>query len=165
MQQERAGGGGGGGGAAAATLPVLITMGLSHFVEKARWGLQRLGVPYVEEVHAPGFHGFAVRAAGGRRSVPCLRLPTPPTDADAGTLPGPRCLDGSTSILRWADEQAAAAASVEGRAPSPPLFPPGAEGAEVERLCTEFDRWELQGGELCLLPLGANALLARLVTV
>ena len=140
-------------------------MGLSHFVEKARWGLQRLGVPYVEEVHAPGFHGFAVRAAGGRRSVPCLRLPTPPTDADAGTLPGPRCLDGSTSILRWADEQAAAAASVEGRAPSPPLFPPGAEGAEVERLCTEFDRWELQGGELCLLPLGANALLARLVTV
>ena len=38
----------------------LVTLPLSHFVLKARWALERYGIEYVEEGHAPGFHAPAV---------------------------------------------------------------------------------------------------------
>ena len=37
----------------------LVTIGISHFCEKARWGLEWTGVRYVEEAHAPGMHFLA----------------------------------------------------------------------------------------------------------
>jgi glutathione S-transferase len=50
----------------------LVTMPHSHYCEKARWALDRLGIAYVEEPHAPLFHWVATRHARGRRTVPVL---------------------------------------------------------------------------------------------
>lgn len=49
---------------------VLITIPISHFCEKARWGLERTGVPYRERAHLQVFHRFAVRRAGGNGTAP-----------------------------------------------------------------------------------------------
>jgi glutathione S-transferase len=51
---------------------VLITIPISHFCEKARWGLERTGVPYRERAHLQVFHRFAVARAGGGRTAPVL---------------------------------------------------------------------------------------------
>lgn len=49
----------------------LITMRLSHYCEKARWGLDRLEFPYREEAHAPLVHRiFTTRNKGS--TVPML---------------------------------------------------------------------------------------------
>ena len=97
----------------------LITIGFSHFCEKARWALDRTAVEYREEDHVPLLHWRASLGAGGGRTVPVL------------VTPG-KVLRESTDILRFADEQLPA----ERR-----LFPeePGAR-AEVEQLVAEFDR-------------------------
>ncbi|MFO0571286.1 MAG: glutathione S-transferase family protein [Polyangiaceae bacterium] len=67
----------------------LITIGPSHFCEKARWALTRTRVPFVEEAHAPGFHLFHTKKLGGR-SVPVLVTDT-------------RTLVDSTDILELCD--------------------------------------------------------------
>lgn len=64
---------------------IFITIPLSHYCEKARWGLDRACVPYEERAHAPLFS----RLAGG--TVPALVL-------------GGRRLLESTDILVYADE-------------------------------------------------------------
>ncbi len=51
---------------------VLITIPISHFCEKARWALDRTGVPYRERAHLQVFHILAVRRAGGGRTAPVL---------------------------------------------------------------------------------------------
>lgn len=51
---------------------VLITIPISHFCEKARWGLERTGVPYRERAHLQVFHWLAVRRAGGGKTAPVL---------------------------------------------------------------------------------------------
>ncbi|MCA9594696.1 MAG: glutathione S-transferase [Myxococcales bacterium] len=68
----------------------LVTMGPSHFCEKARWALSRAGVPYQEERHVPLYHAPASYRAGGRRTVPVLVT-------DSGTIAD------STGILELAD--------------------------------------------------------------
>ena len=58
---------------------ILITMRLSHYCEKARWGLDRLEFPYHEESHAPLLHriyttrnkGATVPSAVVAFRVPC----------------------------------------------------------------------------------------------
>jgi glutathione S-transferase len=50
----------------------LVTIGFSHYCEKARWALDRAGLPYVEESHAPILHVPAAMAAGRKRTVPIL---------------------------------------------------------------------------------------------
>lgn len=52
----------------------LITMPASNFSEKARWALDWLQIPYIEERHVPYFHRFATRRHGGT-SVPVLVTP------------------------------------------------------------------------------------------
>lgn len=53
------------------TPAVLITIPLSHYCEKARWGLDRVALPYREEPHAPLLHRLAtMRNDGG--TVPVL---------------------------------------------------------------------------------------------
>jgi glutathione S-transferase len=69
---------------------ILITIPLSHYCEKARWGLDRVALPYREEPHAPLLHRLATRRN------------------DGGTVPvlvhgGNRYID-SSDILRHADE-------------------------------------------------------------
>lgn len=78
-----------------ATANVLVTIPISHFCEKARWALDRTGVPYTERAHVQVFHRFAARRAGGR---------------DATTVPVLVCDEGaltdSADILVWADSRA-----------------------------------------------------------
>lgn len=90
--------------------PRLITTPASHYCEKARWALDRAGVAYVEERHAPLLGRLATLRAGARtRTVPVLAC-------DDGVL------GDSTEILRWVDRRM-------------PLFPPGA--AELEERLDE----------------------------
>jgi glutathione S-transferase len=96
----------------------LITIGFSHFCEKARWALDRSALNYREEDHVPLFHWRATLAAGGR-TVPML------------VTPG-RVLRDSTEILRFVDEHLSAGQR---------LFPEEPElRAEVTQLTAEFDR-------------------------
>jgi glutathione S-transferase len=97
----------------------LITIPISHYCEKARWALDRSGLPYVEERHLQVFHYAAVKRAGGGISVPCL------AGGDAGTL------SDSTDIMKWASARGPADRSLYPEEPS--------QRAEVERLEDELD--------------------------
>jgi glutathione S-transferase len=54
---------------------VLVTIPISHFCEKARWGLDRAGLDYTERRHIQIVHQIAARAAGGGKTVPVLKTP------------------------------------------------------------------------------------------
>jgi glutathione S-transferase len=69
----------------------LITMRLSHFCEKARWGLDRVGFPYREESHAPLVHRLVTTRNRGS-TVPIL-------------VCGAETFTDSTAILQFADER------------------------------------------------------------
>jgi glutathione S-transferase len=49
---------------------VLVTIPISHFCEKARWALDRAGIPFEERAHLQVLHRFAARRAGGGVTVP-----------------------------------------------------------------------------------------------
>lgn len=68
----------------------LITIPFSHYCEKARWALERVGVAYEEEGHLPMFHLLPARLAGGSRTVPIL-------------VDGKTVIADSTDIVAWAD--------------------------------------------------------------
>ena len=97
---------------------VLITIPISHYCEKARWALERAGVPFEERPHLQLIHRAAVRRAGGGRTAPVL-------------VCGDRVFADSAAILAEAD----ARAQPEGR-----LYPdePGA-AAEIRALEADFD--------------------------
>jgi glutathione S-transferase len=97
----------------------LLTIPISHYCEKARWALERTGIPYREERHVQGVHQLVARRAGGGIMVPVLVTP----DGVIGD---------SAEILAWVDERTP---------PERRLFPaePGARG-EVERLCRRLDQ-------------------------
>tara|TARA_R110000787_G_scaffold13918_13_gene43253 strand:+ start:2574 stop:3392 length:819 start_codon:yes stop_codon:yes gene_type:complete len=50
----------------------LITIPMSHYCEKARWGLFHAGRDYREEAHLQGFHYLATGMRGWGRRVPVL---------------------------------------------------------------------------------------------
>ena len=50
--------------------PRLITIGPSHYCEKARWALERAGIEYVEHAHAPILHYAATLVLRGQRTTP-----------------------------------------------------------------------------------------------
>ncbi len=70
----------------------LVTIPISHYCEKARWALDRAGIPYREERHVQGIHQLAARRAGGGRTVPVLVTPD-------------RVIGESDEILAWVDER------------------------------------------------------------
>jgi glutathione S-transferase len=70
--------------------PRLITIGVSHYCEKARWALDRAHVEYVEQAHAPILHYGATLLLYRQRTTPLLVTPH-------GTI------RDSTDILRHAD--------------------------------------------------------------
>lgn len=74
------------------TIPRLVTITFSHYCEKARWGLERRRIDFVEDGHLPLFHWLPVRRAGGERQVPLLVV-------------GDQLVADSTAILQWADAQ------------------------------------------------------------
>ena len=90
----------------------LLTIGISHYCEKARWALDRARVAYVEEAHAPMFHMLA-----GRGTRPRL-------------LDGAVDLRESSAIVRFAD----AALAAEDK-----LVPAGAIGEAATAFETRFD--------------------------
>ncbi len=96
---------------------VLITIPISHFCEKARWALQRAGIPFREEGHLQIFHYLRVLTAAGSVTVPVLQ-----TEQEL--------VRDSTDIARWADRFLPA----EHR-----LFPEGKLGAEVAAWEELFD--------------------------
>ena len=96
----------------------LVTIPISHFCEKARWGLQRAGVSFVEQPHLQLVHVAAARRAGGGRSVPVF------VTADGEVIAD------STDILHWADRRIA---------PEQHLYPAGDLGAQAAALEDELD--------------------------
>ncbi len=52
--------------------PLLVTIPISHYCEKARWALDRAGIAYREQPHIQLIHIAAARRAGGGRTVPVL---------------------------------------------------------------------------------------------
>jgi glutathione S-transferase len=54
------------------TRPVLITIPISHYCEKARWALDRAGIDYVERAHLQVVHWIPVARAGGNKTAPVL---------------------------------------------------------------------------------------------
>lgn len=95
----------------------LVTLGISHFCEKARWALQHAGVPFVEDAHIPLLHVPAVRRAGGNHATPVLR-----------TAEGETVVE-SARIVAWADAR---------RTRGDTLFPAGSHEA-IGRWVTRFD--------------------------
>jgi glutathione S-transferase len=74
---------------AATATATFITIPLSHYCEKARWGLDRAALPYREEAHAPLLSRLATRRSDGV-TVPVL-------------VAGPVRVTDSTEILVHAD--------------------------------------------------------------
>jgi glutathione S-transferase len=70
----------------------LVTIPISHYCEKARWALERAGMPYREERHVQGIHRLAARRAGGGVTVPVLVTPE-------------GAIGESQEILLWVDER------------------------------------------------------------
>jgi glutathione S-transferase len=98
--------------------PVLITIPISHYCEKARWALDRAGISYQERAHLQVLHWFPVRRAGGKKTAPVL-------------VWGDRVLTDSADIV----EEASAKAP-----PGRGLFPDDpAAAAEVRTLQGDFD--------------------------
>jgi glutathione S-transferase len=79
--------------AAMSQKPVLVTIPISHYCEKARWALDRAGVAYEERRHLPALHRVAVRRAGGR-TAPVL------------VCPEGEVIGESADIVAWADARA-----------------------------------------------------------
>ena len=103
-----------------ATEPLrLITIGFSHYCEKARWALDRGELPYREEDHVPLFHWRGSLRAGGGRTVPVLVTPD-------------GVLRESTKIVEYVDEHLARDRRI---------VPEDAqERAEVRTWVDDFDR-------------------------
>ncbi len=94
----------------------LVTIPFSHYCDKARWALERGGVRFTEEGHAPLLHWLPALRAGGHRTVPTL-----------ATKGG--AITDSTDILRWVDRRLDEAQR---------LFPHGEP--DVEQLEERFDQ-------------------------
>jgi glutathione S-transferase len=101
------------------TRNVLITIPPSHYCEKARWALDRAGILYREEGHAPIVHYLFALPRSRTRTVPILLR--------EGEAP----ITESTDILRFADRDLPE---------SERLFPTEpALRTEVEALVEKFD--------------------------
>ena len=96
----------------------LITIPMSHYCEKARWGLDRLGITYKEERHIQMFHYLRSYRISGGPNVPIL-------------IDSKRVIPDSTAILKHIDQYA----SHDTR-----LYPEDPDlRAEVEQLEDLFD--------------------------
>ncbi len=102
-----------------AETPILITIPISHYCEKARWALDRAGIAYTERPHLQVVHWIPVARAGGKKTAPVL-------------VWGDRVFADSADIV----EEASARAR-----PDRALFPDDpAAAAEVRALQRDFDQ-------------------------
>jgi len=101
-----------------AEAPVLITIPISHYCEKARWALDRAGIAYRERAHLQVLHWIPVARAGGKKTAPVL-------------VWGNRVFAESEEIVEAASAQAP---------PDRALFPDDPDAAaEVRALQRDFD--------------------------
>ena len=97
----------------------LITFGISHFCEKARWALDWHGIPYSEIGWPPGLHQVLAKRCGAKgTTLPIL-------------LDGEIVIQGSGAIIDWAESKAQDPA----RSLTPTANPVEAE--EIERRTDE----------------------------
>jgi glutathione S-transferase len=90
--------------------PLLLTIPISHYGERARWALDHAEIDYREEHHLQLFSWPHALLRGGRHTMPVLVL-------------GGRALDDSALVVRWASDRARA-----------PLYPGDTKARrEVER--------------------------------
>lgn len=54
---------------------LMVSVPVSPYCELARWVLDRLGVAYLEQCHAPFLHLPAARRRGGGSEIPVLSVP------------------------------------------------------------------------------------------
>lgn len=102
-----------------AEAPVLITIPISHYCEKARWALDRAGIAYAERAHLQVIHWVPVKRAGGGKTAPVL-------------VWRDRVFADSTDILDEASSQGP---------PERALFPDDpVAAAEVRALQRDFDQ-------------------------
>lgn len=94
----------------------LITIPMSHYCEKARWGLAWAGKPYAEDAHLQVMHYWAVKGLNAKGMVPVL-------------VDGAHVVADSTRILQYLDQSL----------PDDAKLYPEAKVAEVEALETYFD--------------------------
>jgi len=86
----------------------LLTICFSHFNEKARWALERYGVPFEERGYMPMFHMLPVARAKrgrGRAGRGATKYSTPCLVLDDGSV-----VPDSSDILAWVDEHHAGGA-------------------------------------------------------
>jgi len=101
-----------------AETPILITIPISHYCEKARWALDWAGIAYQERPHLQIIHWVPVKRAGGGKTAPVL-------------VWGDRVFADSADII----EEASARAQ-----PDRTLFPGDITlAAEVRALQRDFD--------------------------
>lgn len=74
----------------------LISIGPSHYCEKARWALERAYIPFSEDKHCPGFHIPVVKGFPGGKTCPKLVI---------GKGPEQVVLSESHDILEYADKK------------------------------------------------------------
>lgn len=103
----------------------LITIPISHYCEKARWGLDYCGLEYREEPHIQMFHWRHSKRAAGSKTVPVL-------------VDGEQVFSDSSEILR----HVAARAGVEQG-----LYPE-AQRSEIHALEAQFDAYGVQTRKL-----------------
>lgn len=72
--------------------PVLITIPISHFCERARWALEYSGIEFHEKPRLQMFHRIALKRIGAGRTTPALRV-------------GKTVLPDSNAILSWASDR------------------------------------------------------------
>ena len=94
----------------------LITIPMSHYCEKARWGLERAGLAYREDAHLQVFHYRAARRYNPTGMVPVL-------------VTGEEVICDSTAILQYIDR----------RLPEADRLYPAQYRSEVESLEEQFD--------------------------
>lgn len=102
------------------TRPTLHVFAISHYCEKARWALDRLRIDYALSHLAPGLHAQITKELG----APDSSLPV--------LVSGNEVVQGSGSILSWADGHAASSQSPSRQSLSP--------SASFESACRDLEQ-------------------------
>lgn len=106
----------------------LLTIPMSHYCEKARWALERLGLAYREERHLQGFHYARTYWVSRNPGVPVL-------------VDGGRVIVDSTTILKHLDRYAPADRRLYPEAPRARRHVEALEDRFDETLGVESRRW------------------------
>lgn len=103
----------------------LITIPISHYCEKARWGLDHCGLEYREDPHVQMFHWRHSKRAAGSKTVPVL-------------VDGTQTFTDSSDIVRHVAERAGVGQRLY----------PEAQRSEIHRLEAVFDAYGVQTRKL-----------------